>query len=165
MVIKKVPGQGAKELQFLIKGLDDKKVGKVGWFKDAKYPDKNSTPVAYVATIQEFGYPAGNIPPRPFMRTTIREKQVEWKRIAEQQSKQILKGSTNMTGALELLGQKAAGDVREKITQITTPPLKESTIQARLAKRRDKKTMGLLTKPLIDTGLMLATLTNTVEDE
>ena len=41
---------------------------KVGWFENAKYSD--GTPVAYIASIQEFGYPEGNIPPRLGMRFT-----------------------------------------------------------------------------------------------
>ncbi|MDL2105264.1 hypothetical protein QQJ69_19235, partial [Proteus mirabilis] len=40
----------------------------VGFFEHSKYPD--GTPIAYVASIQELGYPAGGIPPRPFLRPT-----------------------------------------------------------------------------------------------
>jgi hypothetical protein len=151
-----------KNLQIALKNLQGK-VGKVGWFEKSKYED--GTPVAYVATIQEYGYPAGNIPPRPFMRTTIAEKQQEWKKIAESGSKAILNGKATVGTVMEAIGLKAAGDIRKKISLITAPPLSPRTIEARRSRRADKKTIGLLTKPLIDTGIMFGTLTNTVEDE
>lgn len=152
------------KLPALLKSLDGK-VGKVGWFKEQKYNDKNGTPVAYVATIQEYGYAPKNIPARPFMRPTIAAKQNEWKAIAQQGAEQIVKGNQTVNGVLELLGQKAAGDIKRTITRITEPPLSPKTIAARRAKRSDHNTIGLLTKPLIDTGYMLNSLTNVVEDE
>jgi len=53
---------GGDTLRIALAGLDGL-TGKTGYFETAKYPD--GTPVAYVATIQEFGYPAGGIPARP----------------------------------------------------------------------------------------------------
>ena len=165
MKVIRVQSEVGKKLAVALKTLGDRKVGKVGWFEDSKYPEKPHAPVAYVATIQEYGYPAGNIPARPFMRPTIRDKQTQWRLIAEQGAKAILKGSAKPGDVLEAIGLRAAGDIRKTISLITAPPLKESTIRARLAKRANKKTVGSLTKPLIDTGLMYGTLTSKVEDE
>ena len=162
MKVTRVLTPAGKNLEQALKQLEDK-VGKVGWFEKSKYED--GTPVAYVATIQEYGYPEGNIPPRPFMRPTIAEKQGEWTKIIESGSRAVLNGKAQAKDVLEAVGLKAAGDIRKKISTITAPPLSPRTIEARRAKRADKKTIGLLTKPLIDTGIMLGTLTNTVEDE
>lgn len=139
------------------------KIGKVGWFEKSKYD--NGVSVAYIATIQEYGYPQGNIPPRPFFRPTIAKQQNEWRIIAQRGSKAVIEGKMQIGDVMEQIGLKATGDVKETISLILTPPLSPRTIQARLARRANKKTMGLLTKPLIDTGLMLNTLTNTVESE
>ena len=45
-------------------------VAQIGFPSGQHYPD--GTNVAYVAAIQEFGAPAVNIPPRPFMQPTVK---------------------------------------------------------------------------------------------
>ena len=164
MKVVRVPGDGARQLEIALRGLQGK-VGKVGWFKESRYPEPPNVQVAYVATIQEYGYPAGNIPPRPFMRPTIALKQAEWTELALRGSRAILKGNQTIENVMEGLGMKAAGDIRKTISLVVSPPLSPRTIAARLRKRANKRITGKLTKPLIDTGLMFATLTNTVEDE
>lgn len=156
-------GKGLEKLAVALKDLN-KKVGKVGWFAGSKYPEPPNLPVAYVATIQEYGWASKNIPPRPFMRPTIAAKQGVWKSIAESESRKIIRGESTVTQALDLIGQKAAGNIRETIAALTNPPLSPITIQRRVD-RKTRKTIGSLDKPLIDTGLMYGTLTNTVEDE
>lgn len=148
----------------LMKDLDGK-VGKVGWFEKSKYDDKDATPVAMVAAQNEYGNPNKHIPARPFMRPTIIEKENEWKAIANKGAKEIIKGNQTVDDVLELIGLKAAGDIKRTITKIYEPPLSPRTIAARVSKRSNKTTMGLLTKPLIDTGYMINSLTNVVEDE
>lgn len=161
---RRVKTDAGKNLEIALNNLSGK-VAKVGWFEKSKYPEPPNTPVAYVATIQEFGYPAKNIPPRPFMRPTVAQKSVEWKEIAKRGAEAVLKSNATAATVMEAIGLKAAGDIRKTISQIFSPPLKPATIAARLAKRADKKTVGRLDKPLIDTGLMFATLTNVVENE
>jgi hypothetical protein len=162
--VTRVKSDAGKNLTVALDNLQGK-VGKVGWFEGSKYPDKKSTPVAYVAAIHEYGYPAKNIPARPFMRPTIIAKQNEWRQVAARGAKSILKGHGNVADVMEAVGAKAAGDIRKTITQIYSPPLKPATIAARLRNRANKKTVGRLNKPLIDTKEMYNTLTNTVEDE
>jgi hypothetical protein len=161
MTIKKVDGPGKKQLEIMLKNVGNK-VGKVGWLDRSAY--EGGVPVAYVAAIQEYGYAPKNIPPRPFMRITIANKQNEWKALSERGAKAIVKGNSNTYQVMEGIGLRAAGDVRRTISTIQDPPLKESTIKARLARRANKKTIGNLRKPLVDTGFMLGTLTNSVED-
>ena len=159
--IKRVDGVAKHQLEVALSKLDGK-VGKVGWFEKSKYED--GTQVAYIAAIQEYGWPAKNIPPRPTMRPTIIKKRKEWQKIAEAGAKAILAGTQTIETVMEGIGLSAAGDIRKAITELTEPPLSPATIYARLHRKSDKKTIGLLTKPLIDTGIMLGTLTNVVED-
>lgn len=149
-------------LNAALQGIENK-VGKVGFFPGAIYDD--GTPVAYVAAIQEFGVPEKNIPSRSFMRSTIKEQQQNWSAIAKNGSRAVLSGKLQASDLMDMIGQKAAGDMRKKISTITTPALKQSTIDARLSRKADKATVGSLTKPLVDSGLMLQSLTSVVEDK
>lgn len=168
MTVTRVKGEGRKQLETTFKNKSlSGAVGKVGWFKGNFYPARKGSkaiPVAYVAAIQEFGYAPKGIPPRPFMRTTIAEHSVTWKKIAYNGSLLILKGKATKGYVMEQIGQKAAGQIRRKIASITYPPLKPSTIRNRLSRYADKTTLGNLYKPLVDTRRMLNTLINTVED-
>lgn len=162
MPIKRIPGPAQPQLKALLNIKNDENiVGKVGFFESAKYVD--GTPVAYVAAIQEYGSPSNGIPSRSFMRTTIAEKQKEWSRLAESGAKAILAGNETITTVLDKIGMKAAGDIRRKIASITVPPLKDSTIKNRLRRRADKTSTGTLSKPLIDTGIMIASVQSAVE--
>jgi hypothetical protein len=162
--VTRVPTSASKRLDIALKNLSGK-VGKVGWFENAKYDTKGNPSVAYIATIQEYGYPGKNIPPRPFMRPTITAKQQQWRLVADQGVKDIIAGNATIEQVMDKIGLKAAADIKEKITLIMSPPLKPATIAARLRRHSNKKTVGNLTKPLIDTGYMYATLINTVENE
>lgn len=135
-----------------------KKRLRVGWFDTSKYED--GTPVAYVATIQEFGYPQGNIPARPFMRPTVADKTNEWKSTLAAGSRQIMAGRLTVEQMLGQVGMLAAGNIAHTISKIYTPPLAPTTIAARAAKR---KSPGVSTKPLVDTGLMIQSVSHKVE--
>lgn len=135
---------------------------KVGWFESAVYP--NGTPVAYIATIQEFGAPSRNIPARPFMRPTVKEQSDNWKKLMFSGSKSILKGTATAQHVMDALGAKAAGDVAKTISQIWTPPLAPRTIQARARRLSSKEITPSLTKPLVDTARMIDSVTHIVED-
>lgn len=126
--------------------------------------DKNPY-VASVAATQELGDPAKRIPPRPFMRPTIEAKKQEWLSLAANRTKKIIDGKKTLIDVLDELGQKAAGDIRKTIKEVVSPPLSPITIAIRLIQKSNKKEIGKLTKPLVDTGIMLVTLTNTVEEE
>lgn len=163
-VIRQPGSRSIKQLEIALEDIKGK-VGRVGWFSKSKYDDKAKTPVAYVATIQEYGDPAHNIPPRPFVRPTVENKQDLWKKIAASGAKQVLLGNDTAGAVMERIVLRAAGDIRRTISQVWSPPLSPRTIAARLRKKNKKKVTKGLTKPLIDTGIMLGTLTSTVEDE
>lgn len=154
--VRHTPGPGAKALAVAIKGLQGQQA-RVGWFPSAKY--ENGTPVALVAVVQEYGSPSKGIPPRPFMRTTADEKRAEWQRDSHVLAKAVVNGTMAPDAVLQGLAQKAEGDVRRAISKVSTPPLSERTIAAR-ARRHSKGKAS--TKPLVDTGLLLNTLTSQV---
>jgi hypothetical protein len=150
------------DLNVILNGLKDSRA-KVGFFESAKYED--GTPVAYVATIQEFGAPSQSIPARPFMRHAIKENENAWSKIAESGAMAILKGNATTHDVMEGIGGKAAADIQVAITQVTAPALSSRTIAARLSKRANGKTVGNLTKPLVDSGLMLSSVQHLVENK
>lgn len=131
-------------------------VGKVGFFEAAKYPD--GTPVAYVASIQEFGSSAQNIPPRPFMRPAVAANSDKWAKAFGKGANAILKGRFTAAQVMASVCEDAAGEVRKAIAAVNNPPLAESTVAARRRGYADKKTTGSLTKPLVATGLMVASV-------
>ncbi len=154
-------GPGKKRFEDMLKGIDSK-VAKVGWLDGMRY--ENGLPVAYVAAIQEYGDPSKNIPPRPSMRITIAERELEWKDVVKNSASLMVKGKISPDQALGQIGSVAAGHLRETISALLDPPLKPATIAARLKRRANGKFVGNLYKPLIDSGLMLSTVTYKVEN-
>lgn len=162
MSVKRVAGPGQKKLEFLLKGIASDKQAKIGWLKRERY--KNGQPVAYIAAIQEYGYPAGNIPSRPFFRSTILEQNSAWKQKTKEGAQAILNGSWTTYQMIEAIAILAKSDVQAQIARGNFKPLATATIQARLRRKSDKITVGSLTKPLVDTGFMLSTVSYAVED-
>jgi len=158
VVRKPGPNMSPEKLKVILDGLDGKR-GKVGFFESSKYED--GTPVAYVAAIQEFGSPRNSIPPRPFMRPTIKNNKEEWARISAAGSKSALSGKTTIGNVLEAICLRAVGDIQKTISEIQTPPLKPATIAARARKRASGQASA---KPLIDTRLMFDSVQSVVED-
>lgn len=158
-VIRKKNMKVLKGLETAISELEGLEL-RAGWFDTAKYED--GTPVAYVASIHEFGDVESGIPARPFMRPTIARKEGAWREFVTQQAKQIIAGNQNPRDMFEALGLNVSGEIARSITDVTAPPLKEATIAAKRRKMADQATVGSLDKPLVETGLMLATVTHTV---
>lgn len=109
---------------------------RVGFLENATYPD--GKPVGLVAAIQEFGAPRAGIPPRPFFRNMIADKQGEWPAAV---GELLVQNDYDVRAALDQAGFAIAGQLRQSIQQTDSPPLAASTIAR---KGHDK--------PLIDTG-------------
>lgn len=124
-------------------------VAQIGFPSGINYED--GTSVAYVAAIQEFGAPAVNIPARPFMQPTVTEKKDTWVKTIEKSLPKVALGKMSAFDVLDLVGMQAAADIQTKISSIYTPPNAPATIRAKGS-----------AKPLIDTGLMLASVQNAV---
>jgi hypothetical protein len=155
-------GPGSQRLEQLIKDLSKIELS-VGWFASSKYTD--GTSVAEAAATAEYGNPARRIPPRPIFGPTIINNEPKWKNQIGSGVKAILAGNETGESVLNKMGSGIVGDVKETIQSIFAPPLAQSTIYARLHRKSDKKTIGLLTKPLIDTGLMFNSVSHVVERE
>ena len=154
-------GAGTKALLLKLGQMHGKKM-KVGWFEGAKEDD--GTPSAYVAAINEHGYAEGGIPARPFMRPTAAEKRGEWvKKYAALLKKE---GPSGVSVALDAMGVVIAADFKKTIADLRSPRLANSTIQARIRRGGlggKKKMPTTISKPLVDTRMMLSTLTAVVE--
>lgn len=132
----------------LLKDVKKKKVA-VGLFPQHVYPD--GTPIAYVASIHEFG--AKGMPPRSFMRTTIKAQRNEWRQQMAGAIKAVSMGAIDYTDALDQIGALGAGDVVKTIDRMEEPKLDPKTV-----KRKGFDTL------LVDTGLMRQSITWEVED-
>lgn len=167
-----------EELNLKLKALEGTET-RVGWGESAKYED--GTSVAYVAAIQELG--SGPIPPRPFMRPAAIKNEAAWQEVAAIGAERVIDGKMNAHDAMELLGQRAQDDVLDAIVAVNAPPLSMITLVARKMRRQGKKVTGgtigwiakmlkmghkfdvsgVSTKPLNDTGHMIATLTHVTD--
>lgn len=116
--------------------------------------------VSVVAYANEFGH---GVPARPFIRPTIKKENAKWSRLMSYELKEALHKKISVEKAFDIVGQKVEGDIRETITQVYSPPLADATIKARLSKYAKQDKIGNLTKPLVETGYMLNTLTSKVE--
>lgn len=120
----------------------------VGFFEDATYPD--GTPVAMVAAIQNYGAPAGGIPPRPFFSNMIADKSPEWPAAIAG----LIQAGDDTGTVLRKTGAAIAGQLQQSIRDTNTPALAQSTI--------DRKGFA---KPLIDTGQMINSVDYQVNDD
>lgn len=120
---------------------------RVGFLENARYPD--GTPVAMVAAINEGGAPSRGQPPRPFFRRMIAKHVGEWPSAIGD----LLKANEyDAAKTLDLTGAAIAGQLRQSITDLVDPPLAASTIRRK----------GF-DKPLIDEGIMLASVDHEVK--
>ena len=168
------------ELMKRIQELDASKL-QVGVFESAKYED--GTPVAGVAAVQELGSPKMGIPPRPFFRTTAEEKKGEWAELFERAARAIIDGTVTPDDALDRIGLQVAGQVKTTITNIQEPALSPVTLHLRKLKQQGEEITGAVvydairrnaagekldvsgvsTKPLVDDGILLNSITHRVE--
>jgi len=137
---------------------------RVGWFPSARYDDEKNTPVASVAAQNEYGNPNKNIPARPFIRPAIAADSQKWQATGRRGFKSVLAGQSTVTQVLENIGEQIVGDIQYSISRVYEPALSKRTVDERLARRnatrsRVNKTQARsITKPLIDTGHMQATV-------
>ena len=154
-------------------------IASAGWYSTSKYPD--GTPVATVAVTQEYG--ASFIPQRPFFRTAIAANKKKWADIARDGLSKALQGDIQPDMVLNRIALTMEGDIREAINNVFEPELSDLTLALR-QKRQDgvEITRSVVnqarreiaagtaifssnTKPLNDTGYMLATLASHFGDK
>ena len=126
---------------------------KVGFLEGATYPDGTSVPL--VAALNEFGHGVKSKEgdyyqlPRPFFRRMVAEKSGEWPKAIEGL---LVANNYDARKVLELTGAAIAGQLRQSIVDLVDPPLAASTIARKGS-----------SKPLVDTGHMLASVEYEVE--
>lgn len=120
---------------------------RVGFLENARYPD--GKPVAMIAMIQDFGAPSVGIPPRPFFRNWIANKQSEW---PSGIATQLVLNNYDVDRTLTVVGSALRGQLQQSIRDTNTPPLAPSTIRRK----------GF-SKPLIETSHMLNSVDFEVE--
>lgn len=142
--------QGGDKLQKALADIaDNLGSGSVstGFLSGATYPD--GTPVPAVAFWNEYG--TSTIPPRPFFRTTIAEKNGEW---AKKLGKAVVHYEYDTEKILDFMGQTIQQDVQASINGWQDPPNAESTVA--------KKGFN---SPLRDTMQMMRSVDYVVEKE
>lgn len=135
-------------LEKIARGLKRGATVKVGFLEGATYLD--GTSVSLVAAINEFGAPSRGQPPRPFFRRMIAEKSKEWPAAVEAN---LAATNYDVVRTLELVGQGIAGQLRQSIVDLVDPPLAPSTVARKGS-----------SKPLVDTGHLLASVDYEVEE-
>lgn len=144
----------------------------VGFLEDATYPD--GTSVAMVAALNEFGH--GTTPPRPFFRTMIQQKSPEWPKTIATQLKETDYDAEKTLGRM---GEGIKGQLQQSIADTYSPPLSILTLMARKWKADNPNSEfsagvlgalaselkkgppdlgGVSTKPLVETGHLLASV-------
>lgn len=120
----------------------------VGFMGHQTYPD--GTSVATVAFWNEFGVPENNQPPRPFFQRMIDEHSGDWPVTLGAMAVQT---DYNGPAALALLGEEVRGQLIDSVQALVEPPLSPVTIARK----------GF-DKPLIETGLMVQSVTYEVKE-
>lgn len=134
--------------------LDSRQV-KVGFIDGATYPD--GTPVAMVASTNEYGRPENNQPPRPFFRNAVSEHEEEWRDTVARG----VRAGLPVDQVLEVVGAQIQGDVQESIATLIDPPLSPATLHIR-RNRKERRTDS--TKPLVDSKVMIGDVNYEVGD-
>lgn len=117
-------------------------------FHGGNYPD--GTPIAAVAFWNEYGQ--GATPPRPFFRQMIAKESPTWRDKIGRAAK-----TYNYDGykVLDVMGVDIGEALQQSIVDFDTPALSPNT--------RKKSAVAGFDKPLIDTSVMLKSITHEVE--
>lgn len=133
-----------KELNKHLKKSNIKGIS-VGFVSSAKY--NNGLNVATIAYNHNYGL---GVPQRAFFTQAVAKNSKKWENIL---ALELQKGQDiNIKKSLEVVANVIVGDIKKSITDLTEPPLKKSTIEAKKS-----------TKPLIDTGLLRNSVTYRLE--
>ena len=134
------------DLRKKLNEMHNKKIS-VGYFSNSTYAD--GTPVAYVASIMEFG--EMHTPARPTIRPSLEKNKAKYYDLINKAIVNSLNGSDFKTG-LMIVGKMGAEDIQAEIRNLQNPPLSIKTI---LKKGHSK--------PLMDTKVMFQSVTFKVD--
>jgi phage gpG-like protein len=114
--------------------------------------DETGISNAEIAAAHEFGVP-GHIPERSFLRSTVEENKEKAAAFLAKNILETLLTDGDKTTPFALLGEKMAGEVKRKIQTGIDPALNPKTIERKGS-----------SKPLIDTGQLLQSITYEVRE-
>lgn len=114
---------------------------------------KNGAPLAVIAAVQEFGSADGRIPERSFLRVPLRQNMPEFVKVWRVLIPKVVSGELTMFQAMSQMGERAAGVSKESIADGIAPANAAATV-----KRKGSS------KPLIDDGTLIQSITYIVED-
>jgi hypothetical protein len=109
---------------------------------------------AGILAVHEFGAPELGIPERSVVRRSIRENLAKYRKLNAQNLRKVVRSEMSVAQALGILGAVAAGDVQMTIRKADLAPLKPETIRRKGS-----------SKPLIDTGQVIQSITFEVRDD
>ncbi|MDC9606857.1 hypothetical protein [Xenorhabdus griffiniae] len=115
--------------------------------------DETGISNAEIAAAQEFGVP-GYIPERSFLRSTVDENKEKAAKLLANSIRETLLTDGDKTAPFALVGEKMAGEVKRKIQAGIEPALNPKTV-----KRKGSS------KPLIDTGQLVQSITYEVRED
>ena len=146
--------RGEKEILRQVEAMKKKPFVKIGILGNAGNHKETGTPVVLYAGANEFGTRDGRVPERSFMRSTMDQENRRLSRETEKLVSQIAQGRQNVMSVLKILGLSIQAKIRKKITTLSSPPNRPSTI----AKKGSSN-------PLIDTGQLRSSINfEVVED-
>lgn len=124
----------------------------IGFYKEAgKYTEGKDPPdVVEVALWNEFG--TKKSPERSFIRSAIDENMAQINAWRDELLSEIMMGTLTAQAALETVGFRIMVMIQNKIKSDVPPPLADSTVA-------HKREQGLAPVTLIETGLMLRSVT------
>ena len=163
------------EIKFFHRLKDPRDAGvNIGWFADQHYSPRKrgdtGESIAKVARWNEFGTRAG-VPSRPFLRTTIVEKERMWHELLKTLIQRAIDDGKPFTPALKLFGEQVKKDIQETILSGGWKP--NATITQEGGWMRNKVSgkpfyvigKGTGKTPLIDTGTMLKSIDVRTDEE
>lgn len=122
--------------------------------KDGSQNHSEGMTVFQIGMIHEFGVPEKGIPRRSFIRVPIENNIKEITKLIENNHRLVAENSMSAKVALNRIGIKAQNTIKESFRNNDWKPLKRATI-----KRKGSS------KPLIDTGQLIGSISYIVEKE
>lgn len=102
--------------------------------------ERDGTPMALIAAVNNFGAPAKGIPPRPFFSEAVEKGRSKW---GPQLGAQLRAADMDSKVALERMGAVMAGDIGLSLIATDGPPLSPVTLLLRQRfPTRDGMTVG-----------------------
>lgn len=108
--------------------------------------------ILLVAIFNEFGTSDGHVPERSFIRAWFDEAEPELRKDLVTLMRSVVAGKRTSREILELMGQRAVGQIQQRISSGIAPPNAPSTIRQK----------GSST-PLIDSGILRSSVTYKIE--